>query len=83
MAWGVADTGGGMSQIPAAEPYERIAAALRDEFAAVHPAATVARCVDAARYGALEVVGHAHPVLVERIARRHLQVLALGAIGGR
>ena len=49
----------------------------------MHPAATVMRCVDAARYGALEVVGHAHPVLVERIARRHLQVLAMGATGRR
>ncbi|MEV5412058.1 hypothetical protein AB0K60_24870 [Thermopolyspora sp. NPDC052614] len=70
-----------MSQIPAAEPYEQLAAALRDEFAAVHPPSTVARCVDAARYGALEVVGHAHPMLVERIARKHLQVLAMGATG--
>ncbi|GGM69169.1 hypothetical protein GCM10010106_14120 [Thermopolyspora flexuosa] len=72
-----------MGQIPGAGPYEQVAATLRDEFAAVHPAATVMRCVDAARYGALEVVGHAHPVLVERIARRHLQVLAMGATGRR
>ncbi|MFO7250163.1 MAG: hypothetical protein DIU60_005350 [Actinomycetes bacterium] len=72
-----------MGRIPGAGPYERIAAALQDEFAAVHPAATVLRCVDAARYGALEVLGHAHPVLVERIARRHLQVLAMGAAGRR
>ncbi|GAT69189.1 hypothetical protein HS048_03865 [Planomonospora sp. ID91781] len=69
--------------IPAAEPdpYADLSAALREEFSAIHPAATVTRCVDAARYGALEITGHAHPWLVERIARKHLQVLALAASG--
>ncbi|MBB6121698.1 hypothetical protein [Nocardiopsis algeriensis] len=50
---------------------------LTSEFAAVHHEATVARCVDAARHGALEVTGRATPDLVERIARQHLQVLAM------
>ncbi|MBB6174469.1 hypothetical protein HNR23_004529 [Nocardiopsis mwathae] len=50
---------------------------LHAEFADVHQQATVARCVDAARHGALEVTGKATPDLVERIARQHLQVLAL------
>ncbi|GAA0837013.1 hypothetical protein ACFQVD_32085 [Streptosporangium amethystogenes subsp. fukuiense] len=61
------------------DPYADFSAALRDEFSEVHPAATVTRCIEAAHYGALEVVGHAHPTLVERIARKHLEVLALVA----
>ncbi|WP_326826553.1 hypothetical protein OHA77_21185 [Streptosporangium sp. NBC_01639] len=67
--------------IPGTEPdrYEDVSAALRDEFSDVHPATTVARCIEAAHYGALEVTGHAHPGLVERIARKHLEVLALVA----
>ncbi|MFC4057103.1 hypothetical protein ACFOWE_02275 [Planomonospora corallina] len=67
--------------VPEPDPYADLSAALREEFAAVHSPATVTRCVDAARYGALEVTGHAHPWLVERIARRHLQVLATAASG--
>jgi hypothetical protein len=60
-------------------PYAEVETALREEFAGVHSAATVTRCVDAAHYGALEVTGYAHPSLVERIARKHLHVLALVA----
>jgi hypothetical protein len=60
-------------------PYAEVEAALCDEFAGVHSAATVTRCVEAAHYGALEVTGFAHPNLVERIARKHLHVLALVA----
>ncbi|GLW12435.1 hypothetical protein Misp01_75630 [Microtetraspora sp. NBRC 13810] len=61
------------------DPYADVEATLRDEFAGVHPPATVTRCVEAAHYGALEVTGCAHRGLVERIARRHLEVLALVA----
>ncbi|MBB4917092.1 hypothetical protein ACFY19_16835 [Streptosporangium saharense] len=64
------------------DPYEHVSAALRNEFSEVHPAATVTRCIQAAHYGALEVTGQAHPVLVERIARKHLEVLALAASEG-
>jgi hypothetical protein len=46
------------------------------EFAGVHDTATVARCVAAARHGAQDVTGSAPPDLVERIARKHLHVLA-------
>lgn len=60
-------------------PYADVEAALRDEFAGVHSATTVTRCVEAAHFGALEVTGYAHPSLVERIARKHLHVLALVA----
>ncbi|SDH71983.1 hypothetical protein SAMN05421505_1217 [Sinosporangium album] len=62
-----------------ASPYAEVEALLKDEFAGVHPATTVTRCVEAAHYGALEVTGSAHPGLVERIARKHLHVLALVA----
>jgi hypothetical protein len=54
-------------------------ARLTAEFARDHPAATVARCVSAARHGAQDVTGSAPPELVERIARKHLQVLAIVA----
>jgi hypothetical protein len=60
-------------------PYAEVEAVLRDEFAGVHSSTTVTRCVEAAHYGALEVTGYAHPSLVERIARKHLHVLALVA----
>ncbi|MDT0329752.1 three-helix bundle dimerization domain-containing protein [Nocardiopsis lambiniae] len=50
---------------------------LASEFSGVHHDSTVTRCVDAARHGAEEVTGRATPDLVERIARQHLQVLAL------
>lgn len=50
---------------------------LSAEFSGVHHQSTVTRCVDAARHGAEEVTGRATPNLVERIARQHLQVLAL------
>lgn len=50
---------------------------LCSEFSGVHHESTVTRCVDAARHGAEEVTGSATPDLVERIARQHLQVLAL------
>jgi len=64
---------------PESSPYAEVEAALCEEFAGVHSAAIVTRCVDAAHYGALEVTGYAHPNLVERIARKHLHVLALVA----
>ncbi|MDF5756091.1 hypothetical protein [Spongiactinospora sp. TRM90649] len=60
-------------------PYSDVEVRLRDEFAGVHPPATVTRCIEAAHYGALEVTGDAHRGLVERIARKHLQVLAIVA----
>lgn len=52
---------------------------LAEEFDDVHPMSTVYRCVDAARHGARDVTGQATPEMVERIARKHLQVLALVA----
>ena len=60
-------------------PYAEVEATLRSEFTGIHCAATVTRCVEAAHYGALEVTGYAHLGLVERIARKHLHVLALVA----
>jgi hypothetical protein len=68
-----------MSQVPGPECYEQLEALLRDEFAGVHPAATVTRCVQAAHHGAVEVTGSAPHALVERIARKHLRVLATAA----
>jgi hypothetical protein len=59
--------------------YEEITDRLVAEFAEVHPAQTVSRCVAAAQYGAFDVTGSAPTELVERIARKHLQVLALVA----
>jgi hypothetical protein len=59
--------------------YEEVGDRLTEEFAGVHPADTVVRCVAAARFGAQEVTGGASPDLVERIARKHLQVLAMVA----
>lgn len=47
------------------------------EFSGVHTRTTVSRCVNAARHGAQDVTGRATPDLVERIARQHLQVLAM------
>lgn len=54
-----------------------VADRLGAEFSGVHDRSTVDRCVGAARQGALDVTGRAAPDLVERIARQHLQVLAL------
>jgi hypothetical protein len=56
--------------------YTAIGDRLAEEFEGVHPAETVDRCVSAAWHGAEEVTGAAPPDLVERIARRHLEVLA-------
>ncbi|GLX01076.1 hypothetical protein [Microtetraspora sp. NBRC 16547] len=70
-----------MSQLPHGGRYELVEAALRDEFAGIHPASTVTRCIEVAHHGAVEVTGHAYPALVERIARKHLQVLAVVAEG--
>lgn len=50
---------------------------LASEFHGVHHSSTITRCVDAAKHGAQDVTGRATPDLVERIARQHLQVLAL------
>jgi hypothetical protein len=63
--------------------FESVAENLADEFGAVHPAEMVIRCVEAARHSAEEVIGEASPELVERIARKHLEVLALAATEGR
>lgn len=59
--------------------YEVVGDRLTAEFEKVHHPETVARCVAAARHGAEEVTGAATPDLVERIARKHLQVLAVVA----
>lgn len=63
--------------------FEMVAENLAKEFGQVHPAEVVIRCVDAARHSADEVIGEASPELVERIARKHLEVLALAAAEGR
>lgn len=57
--------------------FEPVRSRLTKEFSEVHHTSTVTRCVDAARHGAEDVTGKATPDLVERIARQHLQVLAL------
>lgn len=57
--------------------FEPVRSRLTEEFSGVHHTSTVTRCVDAARHGAEDVTGKATPDLVERIARQHLQVLAL------
>lgn len=49
---------------------------LAEEFTGTHPRETVALCISAARHGAKEATGAAPPDLVERVARKHLQVLA-------
>lgn len=59
--------------------YVQVAERLAVEFGAIHPPETILRCIDAALHGAEEVIGSASPELVERIARRHLEVLALVA----
>ncbi|MCD0453231.1 hypothetical protein LO762_29215 [Actinocorallia sp. API 0066] len=61
------------------QEYEEVSERLRKEFAAVHPARTVARCVTVALHGARDVIGSDEPELVEKIARRHLRVLAVVA----
>ncbi|MET9711386.1 three-helix bundle dimerization domain-containing protein [Nocardiopsis alba] len=57
--------------------FSRVVSRLASEFSNVHHSSTVSRCVDAAHHGAKDVTGRATPDLVERIARQHLQVLAL------
>jgi hypothetical protein len=57
--------------------YSPVVDRLSSEFSGVHHSSTVTRCVDAARHGAQDVTGRATPDLVERIARQHLQVLAM------
>jgi hypothetical protein len=59
--------------------YEAITVRLREEFAEIHSPAIVSRCVSAAQHGAEDVTGSAPLDLVERIARKHLQVLAIVA----
>lgn len=59
--------------------YVNVVERLSVEFDGVHAAGTVSRCVAAARHGASEVAGGASPDLVERIARKHLEVLAIAA----
>jgi hypothetical protein len=59
--------------------YEPVVARLTAEFARHHSSETVYQCVSAARHGAQDVTGAAPPDLVERIARKHLQVLAIVA----
>jgi hypothetical protein len=65
-----------MSEVNESAEYEEVAARLAAEYENVHDGQTVSRCVAAARHGAAEVTGKATPDLVERIARKHLQVLA-------
>lgn len=74
-----------MSDTPEGNPgaYDLVVARLNDEFGGVHGEDTITRCVGAARQGAEDVSGGASPELVERIARKHLQVLALVAAEGR
>jgi hypothetical protein len=59
--------------------YQEVAERLTEEFTKIHSPVTVSRCVAAARHGAEEVTGSATPDLVERIARKHLQILAVVA----
>lgn len=59
--------------------YDGVVDRLSDEFGGVHGDTTITKCVGAARQGADDVAGGASPELVERIARKHLQVLALVA----
>ncbi|GAA3213491.1 hypothetical protein [Actinocorallia longicatena] len=61
------------------QEYEEVTERLRKEFAAIHPITTVTRCVSAALHGAEDVIGSSEPELVEKIARRHLRVLAIVA----
>jgi hypothetical protein len=56
--------------------YEEVTESLTEEFAGIHPPALVSRCVAAARHSAEDVTGSATPDLVQRIARKHLQILA-------
>lgn len=65
-----------------ASTYEAVVQTLAAEFGEIHPAEMVIRCVEAARHGAAEVAGEVTPDLVERIARRHLEVLAVVAAEG-
>lgn len=62
--------------------YEAVAESLATEFDEIHPVETVIRCVEAARHSAEEVIGDVSPDLVERIARKHLEVLAMAATEG-
>ncbi|MGK5554706.1 three-helix bundle dimerization domain-containing protein [Actinomadura kijaniata] len=76
----MADPGDGAAPRDEAEAgYRAVGERLTAEFSGVHPPETVARCVAAARHGAQEVAGGAPADLVEKIARRHLQVLAMVA----
>lgn len=70
-----------MSDTPEGNPggYDLVVVRLHDEFGGVHGRDTITRCVGAARQGAQDVTGGATPELVERIARKHLEVLALVA----
>jgi hypothetical protein len=62
-----------------AQAYDEVTERLRQEFASIHPITTVTRCVSAALHGAEDVIGSSEPELVEKIARRHLRVLAIVA----
>jgi hypothetical protein len=59
--------------------YQQVTERLTEEFTKIHAPTTVSRCVAAARHGAEDVTGSATPDLVERIARKHLQILAVVA----
>lgn len=59
--------------------YVDVVERLSTEFDGVHAPGTVSRCVAAARDGAAEAAGEASPGLVERVARKHLEVLAIAA----
>ena len=61
------------------DPYEELTERLNREFAAIHPVSAVTRCVTAALQGAEDIIGSADPEIVEKIARRHLRLLAIVA----
>lgn len=57
--------------------YVDVVERLSVEFDGVHAAGTVSRCVAAARNGTTDIADEAPPDLVERVARKHLEVLAV------
>lgn len=59
--------------------YVDVVERLSVEFEGVHAAGTVSRCVTAARHGTADVADSVSPDLVERVARKHLEVLAIAA----
>ena len=62
--------------------YVDVVERLSVEFDGVHAAGTVSRCVAAARRGAADIEDEPSPSMVERVARKHLDVLAAAAREG-